>query len=459
MAGADFLQLDPGQSPRNGRTAWLAERLRIAVADGTLGPGTRLPATRVLADELAMARGTVVEAYRRLAEEGLLVTNRGGGTIVADPVTGPPALRESPVSRPGAVDISSGMPDLTAFPRAAWLKAERSVLSSATQRELGYTDPRGAGKLREALAGWLGRSRGVAADPGRIIVTAGVAGALSLLAQVLRRHGVTTWAVEDPGADGNRRVLGHWLDHLVPVPVDGHGLDVSALAESGERAVLVTPAHQFPTGVVLSPFRRRELLAWAERAGGVVIEDDYDAEYRYDRAPVRALQATAPDRVAHVSSLSKVLAPALRLGWLIAPPALHDDLVHLRWATDLGSPTLPQLALAQLIETGSLERHLRTLRRRHQARRDAAVAAIRRYLPGCAVEGVAAGLHLVVRLPARLDDTDIAARALEAGIAVHPLSHHRFAPGPPGLVIGYGPHPAPRLERAIATLGTIVSAE
>lgn len=458
MAGADFLQLDPSQSPRNGRTTWLADRLRTAVADGTLAPGTRLPATRVLADELSMARGTVVEAYRRLGEEGLLVTNRGGGTIVAEAVAGVRVRLEPPVSPSEAVDISSGMPDLTAFPRAAWLKAERSVLSSATHRELGYTDPQGAARLRAALAGWLGRSRGVSAPPDRIIVTAGVAGALSLLAQVLRRHGVTRWAVEDPGADGNRRVLGYWLDDVVPTPVDEYGLDVSALAGTGERAVLVTPAHQFPTGVVLSPARRRELLAWAERTGGVVIEDDYDAEYRYDRAPVRAMQAEAPDRIAHVSSLSKVLAPALRLGWLIAPPSLHADLVRLRWATDLGSPALPQLTLAQLIETGSLERHLRTLRRRHQARRDAAVAAIRRYLPGCAVEGVAAGLHLVVRLPARLDDTAIAARAMEAGIAVHPLSLHRFAPGPPGLVIGYGPHPAPRLDRAIATLGAIVSA-
>lgn len=309
--------------------------------------------------------------------------------------------------------------------------------------------------LRAALARWLARSRGVIADADRIVVTAGVTGALSLLAQVLRGLGIAECAVEDPGAEGNRRILDHWLDALHPVRVDEQGLDVDALARTAARTVLVTPAHQFPTGVVLSPERRRALVAWAEQVDGFVIEDDYDAEYRYDRAPVRALQATAPERTVHVSSLSKVLAPALRIGWLIAPAGLHYELVRKRWATDLGSPVLPQLALAELIDTGVLERHLRRLRLRHRERRDAAVAAIGRHLPGCRVEGVAAGLHLLVRLPDRIDDAALATRAAAEGIAVKPLSEHRFAPGPPGLVIGYGPHPPARLEQALKTLGTL----
>ncbi|MBU3994181.1 MAG: PLP-dependent aminotransferase family protein [Actinobacteria bacterium] len=458
MRGSDFLQLDPGQAPHRGRTTWLADRLRSAIADGTLKLGAQLPATRVLAAELSMARGTVADAYQRLTEEGLLRTNQGGGTVVA----AAPAIPDAPVTPPDTergtrlFDISSGMPDLSAFPRAAWLRAERQVLATATSDELGYADPQGAPRLRAALAGWLARSRGVAVAPERVIVTAGVTGALSLLAQVLRDRGITSCAVEDPGAEGNRRILDYWLDKLTPIPVDEHGLDVTTLAASGERAVLVTPAHQFPTGVVLSPQRRRDLHTWADERDGLVIEDDYDSEYRYDRAPVRALHAAAPERVVHVSSLSKVLAPALRMGWMIAPQQLHEELVRKRWATDLGSPALPQLALAELIESGALERHLRSLRLRHRERRDAAVRAITEHLPGCAIEGIAAGLHLVVRIPEGADDAKVAEHARDAGIAVQPLSRHRFEPGPPGLVIGYGPHPSPRLEQAIATLGTLL---
>lgn len=458
MNGSDFLALDPAAAPVRGRTTWLAGRLRAAIADGTLVPGVRLPASRELADDLYVSRGTVVEAYRRLSEEGLLVTNRGGGTVVASLTALPaPAAPPAPTA-PASIELlnlSTGAPDLSAFPRAPWLRAERRILATATGRELGYADPQGTPKLREALSGWLARSRGITAGPERIIVTAGVTGALSLLCQVLRDRGVTNCAVEDPGAEGNRRILDYWLDTLHPVPVDACGLDVAALTRTKARAVLVTPAHQFPTGVVLSPERRRELIAWAEHTGGLVIEDDYDSEYRYDRAPVRAMHATAPEQIAHVSSLSKVLAPALRLGWMIAPTALHRDLVRKRWATDLGSPALPQLTLAELITTGALERHLRTLRLRHRRRRDAAVAAINHYLPGCQIEGIAAGLHLVVFLPDDLDDTALAANAATEGIAVQPLSAHRFTPGRPGLVIGYGPHPAPRLDAAIKTLGTL----
>lgn len=458
----DLFRFDAGP-PRHGRTSWLVDRVRAAIAGGSVAPGTRLPASRVLAEELSMSRGTVVEAYRRLLDEGLLSTNRGGGTVVAARLHtsgDSPSSPAEPTERtePEAVNASAGMPDLSAFPRAAWLRAQRRVLATATGRELGYTDPQGAPALRGAIAGWLARTRGLRVDPGRVVVTAGVTGALSLLAQVMREHGMSGCAVEDPGADGNRRILEHWLTAVEPVGVDGHGLVVDALARTSARAVLVTPAHQYPTGVVLSPQRRRDLIAWADKVDGLVIEDDYDAEYRYDRAPVRAMHAIAPERVVHVSSLSKILAPALRIGWMLAPAALHDDLVRQRWATDLGSPTLTQLTLAELIGSGTLERHLRTLRGRHRHRRDAAVGAIRRWMPGCPIDGVAAGLHLVVRLPEHIDDTEFADRARAVGIAVDPLARHRFRPGPPGLIIGYGPHAPAQLEQTIRTLGEILNA-
>lgn len=460
MPGTDFLGLDPDAAPARARTAWLATQLRTAVADGRLTAGARLPASRSMANDLGMSRGTVVEAYRRLTEEGLFTTNRGGGTVVARYAASSrpavPPQPESPAS--GQFNISEGVPDLTSFPRAAWLRAERRVLATATSRELGYCDPRGAHPLRVALAQWLARSRGITVGPDQILVTAGVTGAVSLICQVLRDRGITACAMEDPGSAGNRTILNYWMDEAVPVPVDAEGLDVAPLERTGARVALVTPAHQFPTGVVMSPARRRRLVEWASAVDGYVIEDDYDSEYRYDRAPVRAMQPAAPERIIHVSSLSKVLAPALRLGWLIAPQDLHDELVHKRWATDLGSPALPQLTLADLIASGVLERQLRSLRLRHRERRDAAVAAIRRYLPGCAIEGVAAGLHLLVTLPDHVDDAELAARAQQAGIIVVPVSALRAAPGPPGIVVGYGPHPTSRLAEAIEVIGKLTGA-
>ncbi len=468
MGGSDFLSLDPTSAPERGRTGWLTDRLREAIAEATLRPGTRLPATRELAAELGFSRGTVVESYRRLTEEGLLETNRGAGTVVASRPGPPPAAPSSRIdergrrravdeTRSAVVDISKGAPDLSAFPRAAWLRAEREVLATASSDDLGYADPQGVPALRQALAAWLARSRGMTVGAERIIVTSGVTGAISLLCQVLRDRGLTECALEDPGADGNRRILDYWLDRLHPIRVDGEGIDVDALARSGARAVLVTPAHQFPTGVVLSPRRRRELIAWAEESDGLIVEDDYDSEYRYDRSPVRALHPAAAERIVHVSSLSKVIAPALRLGWMVAPTHLHEDLVRRRWATDLGSPVLPQLVLANLISSGALERQLRSLRRRHRERRDAAVAAIEEHLPGCPIEGIAAGLHLVVTLPEGIDDAAVAAHARQEGIAVQAMSGLRVAAGPPGLIIGYGPHSPAGLGESLRTLGRLIA--
>lgn len=455
MAGSDFLQLTPEHVPRAGRTAWLAERLRDAIAEGRVGAGVRLPSSRILAADLGLARGTVVESYRRLSEEGLLEANRGGGTVVTEVVPALAAGVAAPRAQAsaGLFPASSGMPDLSAFPRAAWLRAERAVLATAATNELGYADPQGVPALRASLAGWLSRSRGMNVVADQIIVTSGVTGALSLLSQTLRDRGASSIAVEDPGAEGNRRVLGYWWEDLVPIPVDEQGLDTDALARSDARIVLTTPAHQFPSGVVLSPERRRALVAWAESTESLVIEDDYDAEYRYDRSPVRALHALAPDRIVHLGSVSKVLAPGLRIGWMIAPAGLRGELVRRRWASDLGSPVLPQLTLATLIDDGTFERQLRVLRVRHKARRDAAMVAIGRYFAGCTVSGVAAGLHLVIELPAHIDDAALAERARAEGIDVHPVSRHRFAPGPPGLLIGYGPHAPAKLERALSTLG------
>ncbi|SBT41155.1 MocR-like pyridoxine biosynthesis transcription factor PdxR [Micromonospora auratinigra] len=469
--GADFLQLDVTDAPPGGRADWLATRLRAAIADGRVPVGARLPASRVLAVELGVSRGVVTEAYQRLAESGQVAGRGRAGTVVlagpAGVVAGVPTPAPAPelfAARPGVsvfdalraapaeLDLTPGVPDLAAFPRAAWLRAERAVLRRLTPADFGYGDPTGTPALRRAVAAWLGRNRGIRVDPAEVVVVAGVSQALGLLAQVLHDQGVHTVAVEDPSSLGVRQHLHNWRLDTPPVPVDAHGLRVDRLAAAGARAVLVTPAHQFPTGVVLDGERRRALLGWAER-GGLVIEDDYDAEHRYDRPPVPALRGTLPERVCYTGSVSKLLAPALRIGWLLVPPRWHTALVDAKRMADLGNAALPQLVLAELMTSGALERHLRMLRRRHVRRRDAMLRAVREQLPGAVVHGAAAGLHLLVTLPDEVDDVAVAAAALRRGVKVHPLAWHGQRRQPPGLVLGYAATPTGDLERAVAELG------
>ncbi|MBZ3906112.1 MocR-like pyridoxine biosynthesis transcription factor PdxR [Streptomyces griseiscabiei] len=474
-SGSDFLQLDIGQAPPGGRTTWLTDRLRSAITDGRLPVGTRLPASRVLAEELRVTRGVVTEAYRRLAESGQIAgRGRHGTVVVAAPAAprahardtaGPgPALfgsadREGIVDAlralPCRIDLSPGVPDLAAFPRTAWLRAERAVLSGVTPADFGYGDPRGAPALRRAVVGWLARNRGIRADADEVVIVAGVAQALSLLGRLLRAEGTHRLAVEDPGSLGARQQLEYGGLTIVPVPVDGDGLDVGALRASGARAVLMTPAHQFPTGVVLGGERRRDLLSWAAE-GGVVIEDDYDAEHRYDRPPVPALRSLLPEGVCHTGSVSKLLAPALRVGWLLVPAHRHDAVVAAKRYADLGNGVLTQLTLAHLMDSGELERHLRHVRLRHRRRRDMMLRAVETHLPGARVHGAAAGLHLMISFEgarAGFHDSDLAAAALARGVKAHPLSWHRMTPGPPGLVLGYAAGPAHEIDEGIALLG------
>ncbi|MBW5487047.1 aminotransferase class I/II-fold pyridoxal phosphate-dependent enzyme [Streptomyces bambusae] len=383
---------------------------------------------------------------------------------------------------PCRIDLSPGVPDLAAFPRTAWLRAERAVLAGVGPADFGYGAPQGAPALRRAVAGWLARNRGIRTDPDEVVVVAGVAQALALLAHILRADGIHRIAVEDPGSLGARQQLEYGGHELVPVPVDAGGLDVAALRASGAPAVLLTPAHQFPTGVVLDGERRRDLLSWAAD-GGLVIEDDYDAEHRYDRPPVPALRSLLPERVCYAGSVSKLLAPALRVGWLLVPPDRLEAAVAAKRYADLGNGILTQLVLARLMDSGELERHLRHVRRRHRRRRDAMLRAVEAHLPGASVHGAAAGLHLMVTLEGGRDagggrgsrggpdpdsrppgrsapsafpgfsDTELAAAALARGVKVHPLSWHRVSPGPPGLVLGYAAGPAHEIEEGVALLG------
>jgi GntR family transcriptional regulator/MocR family aminotransferase len=468
--GSDFLQLDVRAAPPGGLADWLAGQLRAAIADGRLPVGGRLPASRVLAAELRVSRGVVTEAYQRLIDDGHAAgRGRAGTVVVAAPVTAPsPAPVPAPSkvitplpgvevfdavrAAPARIDLTPGVPDLTAFPRAAWLRAERAVLDELEPSHFGYGDPRGAPAMRLAVSHWLARNRGIRVDPGEIIVVAGVAQALTLVGDVLRRHGIDEIAVEDPSSLGARQHLHHCGLATPPVPVDDDGVRVADLRAP---AVLLTPAHQFPMGVVLGGERRRELMRWAA-GGGIVVEDDYDAEHRYDRAPVSAVRSMLPE-VCYTGSVSKLLAPALRVGWLLAPPRFHADLVAAKRFADLGNAVLAQLVLARLMETGELERQLRVVRARHRHRRDAMIRALSASLPQATVHGAAAGLHLTITFDAEVDDVAVAAAALAEGVKVQPLAWHRQRPGRPGLVLGYAARTATEIAEGVAVLGRLLA--
>ncbi|MFG1967323.1 PLP-dependent aminotransferase family protein [Nonomuraea sp. NPDC049028] len=475
-AGSDFLQLNVEDAPVGGLSEWLTDRLRSAICDGRLTVGSRLPASRVLARDLSVSRGVVTEAYQRLNEEGYVAGRRRKGTIVVGapgrtPPARPPSLPADVVpedavftASPGVevfdllraaaarIDLSPGVPDLAAFPRSAWLRAERSLLADLAFSALGYGDPRGTPALRVAVANWLARNRGILVNPADVIITAGTAQALGLFAEMLAEAGIREVAVEDPGSLGARQHLHNRRLVTPPVPVDADGIEVGALRATGAPAVLLTPAHQFPTGVVLGGDRRRELMRWVDD-GGLIIEDDYDAEHRYDRPPVPALRSALGERVCYAGSVSKLLAPALRIGWVLAPPRYRDAVVAAKRFADLGNATLPQLILARLMESGEMERHLRLLRGRHRRRRDAMIDAIRAQLPDAAVHGAAAGLHLTITFDAGFSDVDLAAASLACGVKVQPLSWHRQCPGRPGLVLGYAASTPTAIGEAVAIIG------
>ncbi len=457
-----FVELD--RASRRPLRAQLEDGLREAVRSGRLPARARLPATRALASDLSVSRRLVVDAYAQLLAEGYLVARRGAGTFVADAASAVAAPAVEPESRAPMFDFFPGYPDLASFPRRAWLRAIRETIREAPDRAFGYPDPRGAPELRRALAEHLRRVRGVVADPQSIVICSGAAQGFGLLARAL---GGPRMAVEDPGLAPHRAILTAHGALLVPLAVDEQGARVHELGEALEaptarnngrepsiEVALVTPAHQSPTGVALAPARRAALLEWASSPARVVIEDDYDAEYRYDRPPLAALQGLAPDRVVYMGTVSKTLAPAIRLGWLALPSRLIAPVVEQKSLADHGSPTLDQLALARLLESGAYDRHLRQARRRYKTRRDALVQAVSRHLPSARVTGVAAGLHAIVRLGRPVDGIELIGAARRQSVGVYPLglAYMEMKPMHDGLVLGYANLAEPAIEEGIRRL-------
>ena len=440
--------------------AGLEGALRDAIRVGRLRAGTRLPSSRALSADLGIARNTVAEVYSQLVAEGWLTARTGSGTAVApssplpSPFTGSPAPGAAVTARPEQAvpryDLRAGVPDLSAFPRRAWLATARKVLANAPDYLLGYPDPRGLPQLRAALAAYLARARGVTADPAHIVICAGFAHGLAGISRALRATGSVTLAVEAYGHQAHRDIAARQGLRLRPLPVDGMGAVIGRAA--GADAVLLTPAHQFPLGVTLHPRRRREAADW----GGVVIEDDYDGEFRYDRQPVGALQTLAPDHVIYAGTASKSLAPSLRLGWLVVPPRLLDAVTAELAA---GPSVIDQLTLAEFITSGGYDRQIRRARLAYRRRRDRLAAALRRR--GLRVTGIAAGMHAVLELPRTSLEDAALSEASEHGLAIDGLGHYRaggIGPGDvrAGLVIGYGRPPEHAYTTALARLCAIL---
>jgi GntR family transcriptional regulator/MocR family aminotransferase len=423
--------------------------LRVAIRSGRLVAGTGLPSSRALADQLGLSRGVVVEAYEQLVAEGYLTSRPGGATRVARNVSSSPSDPSKPIRPrppmpagldPLRIDFGYGRPDVTQFPRQSWLKSVRRVMTEAPSDRFGYLDLRGAEELRGALASYLNRVRGTCAIPDDIVVCNGFAQALRLTVQIVKDRGGRRIAGEDPGFQDLRlAAIDHGLE-TVPVPVDEAGLDVAALARTPVDAVVVTPAHHFPTGAVMSAERRAALVAWAKDRDALILEDDYDAEYRYDREPIGALHGLDPEHVVYAGSASKTLAPGLRLGWMLIPPGLVEAIARKKEQVDRGSPSLEQLAFADFLGRGEFDLHLRRMRPIYRARRDILLDAIRMFLPAVRPVGASAGLHVFAWLPPGVDEAAVVRRAAAAGVGVYGLSRYGYAhpDGPGGLIFGYG---------------------
>jgi len=445
------------------KTASLETALRSAIRDGRLGRGTRLPASRTLAGDLGIARNLVADVYGRLAAEGWLEARVGAGTWVGDR-GGRSMVSATGSSSSAAVglDLRGGIPDASSFPRREWAAAARRAVLDAPPSTFGYGPPRGSPALRATLAEYLARTRGVWAEPDRVVVTRGFGEALGLAARALAARGARRIAVEEFGHEAHRRIIRAAGLEVVPVAVDGDGADVSGLDALGVDAIVLTAAHQFPTGVALAGSRRLEVVAWAERTGALVIEDDYDGEFRYDRRAIGALQGLAPEHVLYAGTASKSLAPAVGLAWAVVPERLIGAFDEQVAAAGGLADLVNQATLDEFIRVHEYDRNVRRLRAEYRARRarlEERVAGV----DGCRVTGMRAGLHCLLELPQGADERRVAATAARLGVRIEGLDSFRLAGASPSrapaMVVGYGAPPPHRFESALDRAIVAVASE
>lgn len=440
---ASGLDLHVGQLGPSVR-AGLMDAFREAIRSGRLAPGTKLPSSRALADDLGLGRNTVVRAYSELINEGWLTGRHGSGTEVAQRAAELPAVRTPP--RPSAEapqlihDLRPGWPNLSSFPRQEWARSVKRTVTTAPFEAFGYADPHGHGELRDAIARYLARARGLRARAGNVVVCSGAAEGLRLVAAVLAESGVTTVAVEEFGLQTQRETLEKAGIETVPLPVDEDGAQLSRLDDEPiPGAVLLTPSHQFPLGVALQSDRRAAVVDWARRRGTLIIEDDYDGEFRYDRSPVGALQGLDHDRVIYLGTASKSLAPGLRLGWLVVPDQLVEPVVARKGWAEESTGFVNQLAMTDFVESGAYDRHVRAMRVEYRRRLGRLVEVVGRQAPSAQVTGLAAGLHVVVQEPRR-SGAELARRAAREQLMVEPLDFFRHpgcTSGLDGIAVGF----------------------
>jgi GntR family transcriptional regulator / MocR family aminotransferase len=451
-----FLELVPGK----GRRAALERALREAIRAGRLPSGSPLPSSRALARDLHLARSTVTAAYAQLVAAGYLSTRPGAGTWVASGATPIQAENgDEPLPPSPRFDLRPGLPDLNSFPRTLWLRALGRALARASDAVFAPGDPRGRPELRRSLAEYLARSRGVVTSPDRLLICNGFCQGFRLVCHILEQGGARRIALEDPCVFLYPPIARAAGLEVIPLPVDGEGLAVERLTESSADAVLVTPANQCPLGATLSPRRRAALIEWAQETGNVIIEDDYDGEFRYDRQPVGALQGLDPAHVVYAGTTSKTLAPGIRLGWLALPPALLSAAVEERHLSDRFAPVLDQLALAELIDSGGFDSHVRRMRLRYRRRRDRLIATLRQAAPQLLPAGIAAGLHIVLELPDGLSEEGILRTAEERSIGLYGLESFRHGElhTAQALVIGYGAPPEHNFEATLTALASLLA--
>lgn len=426
----------------------LSRGIRERVLAGRLLRGEALPPSRVLAGELGVSRNVVVQAFEQLVAEGYLTSRVGSGTFVAELAVPRAAPRPAPApapSRPAgpvprtAISFNPGLPDLVRFPRRRWANTLREACLAARASALGYGPVEGEAALREALVPYLWRSKGIECRPEQVVIVAGAAQGAALMAQLWRGGRVV---VEDPGYDHVRRIFERNGLALAPVPVDRHGLRVEALPESGECAgIYVVPSHQFPLGGVLPIQRRLGLLDYARRKGALIVEDDYDSEFRYRGEPIQSLRHLAPEQVVYLGTFSKIFSPGLRLGFLIVPDHLRRRLCRLKQEINLRTPPLEQLALARFLADRSLDRHVFRMKRIYQARRRCLIEALRRsFGDRVRVAGEDAGLHLLAEFVDRRFRAKDFVRLAERGVRVDWVEDYACRKGRHRhrLVLGYG---------------------
>lgn len=433
--------------------AQIQDQLRAAIRQGRLAAGERLPSTRRLGRRLGVSRGTVVEAYEQLLAEGYVESTIGSGTRVASTASGQPARATAqgiPITQQHKLDVDFeyGIPDLSSMPLTDWVWAISEATRKLPTAELGDEAPAGSRHLREVVSAYHRRVRAGCATAEDAIVVGGFRQGLTLVLSTLAKHGIVRLALEDPGPREHDIIARRTGLQPIPVPVDGDGLDIRRLRESDARAVLLTPAHHCPTGVALGPARRRELVKWAAEVDAVILEDDYDAEFRYDRQPVGSLQGLDPDRVIALGSVSKTLAPTIRLGWVFTPRRFVDGIIEEKRLSSRGAPGLDQEALALLMKSGRFDRHLRRVREIYRARRGVLVAAVEAEFGAAArLQGLSAGCHALLRLPDSVSEQAVVQAARSMSVGVRAMSDYRFEhasthtqphPWSPALVLGFG---------------------